>query len=89
MGSTLHFDFNFFYGFTYLLKQIISWRGKPEVIRCDNGPEYISAAIQAWAKEWGIRLNTFSLVNHNKTLMLNDSIGRCGMNGCHNTIGPT
>jgi putative transposase len=38
------------------LKQIISWRGKPEVIRCDNGPEYISAAIQAWAQEWGIRL---------------------------------
>ena len=38
------------------LKQIISWRGKPEVIRCDNGPEYISAAIQAWALEWGIRL---------------------------------
>ena len=38
------------------LKQIISWRGKPEVIRCDNGSEYISAAIQAWAQEWGIRL---------------------------------
>ena len=38
------------------LKQIISWRGKPEVISCDNGPEYISAAIQAWAQEWGIRL---------------------------------
>jgi len=38
------------------LKQIISWRGKPEVIRCDNGPEYISAAIQAWAQDWGIRL---------------------------------
>jgi len=38
------------------LKQIISWRGKPAVIRCDNGPEYISAAIQTWAQEWGIRL---------------------------------
>jgi putative transposase len=24
------------------LKQIISWRGKPLTIRCDNGPEYLS-----------------------------------------------
>ena len=31
------------------LKQMISWRGKPLTIRCDNGPEYISAAIQNWA----------------------------------------
>ena len=38
------------------LKQIISWRGKPQVSRCDNGPEYISSAIQNWASEWGIRL---------------------------------
>jgi putative transposase len=38
------------------LKQVISWQGKPEVIRCDNGSEYISAAIQTWAQEWGIRL---------------------------------
>ncbi len=38
------------------LKQMISWRGKPQVIRCDNCPEYISAAIQTWAAEWGIRL---------------------------------
>ena len=38
------------------LKQIIALRDKPEVIRCDNGPEYISsAAIQTWAQEWGIR----------------------------------
>ena len=27
------------------LEQIISWRGCPNVIRCDNGPEYISAAL--------------------------------------------
>jgi putative transposase len=40
------------------LKQIISWRGKPAGIRCDNGPEYeyISAAIQTLAQELGIRL---------------------------------
>jgi putative transposase len=37
------------------LNQIISWRGKPQVIRCDNGPENISGTIQNWAKEWGIR----------------------------------
>ena len=38
------------------LKQIISWRGKPEVIRCDDGPEYNSVAIQTWAQETGIKL---------------------------------
>lgn len=38
------------------LKQIVGWRGKPSAIRCDNGPEYLSAAIVQWAKAWGIRL---------------------------------
>jgi len=38
------------------LKQIIGWRGKPSAIRCDNGPEYLSAAIVQWAKTWGIKL---------------------------------
>lgn len=27
------------------LDQIIAWRGKPKVIRCDNGSEYVSATI--------------------------------------------
>lgn len=38
------------------LKRIISWRGKPLTIRCDNGPEYLSAAITEWAAQWGIKL---------------------------------
>ena len=42
------------------LKQIISWRGKPQVIRCDKGPEYISSAIQNWAADWGSSWNTSS-----------------------------
>ena len=29
------------------LGQVIVWRGKPASIRCDNGPEYISGALQA------------------------------------------
>lgn len=38
------------------LDQIIEWRGKPDSIRCDNGPEYISGAVQAWAEHHGIAL---------------------------------
>jgi putative transposase len=38
------------------LDQIIEWRGQPSVIRCDNGPEYISGLLQAWAEKRGIRL---------------------------------
>jgi putative transposase len=38
------------------LEQIIEWRGPPSVIRCDNGPEYISGALLAWAGTLGIRI---------------------------------
>ena len=39
-----------------VLEQIMQWRGKPQVIRCDNGPEYVSATLQNWASAKGIRL---------------------------------
>jgi len=39
------------------LEQVIEWRGKPAAIRCDNGPEYISHKLQAWAKTCGVRLD--------------------------------
>ncbi|WP_419784270.1 IS3 family transposase [Maridesulfovibrio sp.] len=38
------------------LNQIIEWRGKPEAIRCDNGPEYISNRLLLWAEKEKIRL---------------------------------
>ena len=38
------------------LDQIIEWRGKPRAIRCDNGPEYVSAALSRWAERHGIRI---------------------------------
>ena len=38
------------------LEQVIEWRGKPKEIRCDNGPEYISAKLQEWAKSQDIKL---------------------------------
>ncbi|WP_449413058.1 integrase core domain-containing protein [Pandoraea soli] len=34
----------------------MEWRGKPKVIRCDDGPEYLSAAIVTWTQKQGIRL---------------------------------
>ena len=38
------------------LEQVIEWRGKPAVLRCDNGPEYISGELQRWAEQQGIRI---------------------------------
>ena len=41
---------------TRALDQIIEWRGKPKVIRCDNGSEMCSGQFQHWASRRGIRL---------------------------------
>lgn len=42
---------------TRTLDRIIEWRGKPEAIRCDNGPEYISETLKTWAEQRGIQIN--------------------------------
>ncbi len=36
------------------LDRIIEWRGRPDAIRVDNGPEYISGTLQNWAENRGI-----------------------------------
>jgi putative transposase len=41
---------------TRSLEYIIEWRGKPDNIRCDNGPEYISEAFIKWAERKQITL---------------------------------
>ena len=38
------------------LNRIIEWRGKPETIRVDNGPEYISGTLLAWAEKRNITI---------------------------------
>ena len=38
------------------LNRIIEWRGKPLIIRVDNGPEYISGKLMAWAERMGIHI---------------------------------
>jgi putative transposase len=38
------------------LDQIIEWRGKPDRLRCDKGPEFISYDLEQWADKHGIQL---------------------------------
>ena len=39
-----------------VLEQVLSWRGKPNRIRVDNGPEFISTALGLWCEEKAIAL---------------------------------
>ena len=39
------------------LNRIIEWRGKPQIIRVDNGPEYISGKLRDWAAARNIQIN--------------------------------
>jgi putative transposase len=41
---------------TRVLEWVIQQRGKPEAIRCDNGPEFTSRHFLAWCEEQQIRL---------------------------------
>lgn len=38
------------------LERIIEWRGKPQALRCDNGPEYLSHQLIDWANQRQITL---------------------------------
>jgi putative transposase len=38
------------------LEQVITWRGKPQIIRVDNGPEYTSKDFELWAKSKAIAI---------------------------------
>lgn len=38
------------------LNRIIEWRGKPQIIRVDNGPEYISGMLMIRAENLGIHI---------------------------------
>ncbi len=36
------------------LNQIIEWRGQPNAIRVDNGPEYVSSKLMGWHRNKGL-----------------------------------
>ena len=39
-----------------VLERAVAWRGYPNKLRMDNGPEFISAALAEWAEEHDIEL---------------------------------
>ena len=41
---------------TALLDQLVAIHGAPTALRCDNGPEFISAELEAWCARHGVRL---------------------------------
>lgn len=38
------------------LNQLLEYRKAPRIIRCDNGPEFISHEFQGWAKNHKIKI---------------------------------
>ena len=39
-----------------VLEQVVAWRGQPQAIRLDNGPELIAERFMSWCAERGIAL---------------------------------
>lgn len=45
----------------FMHDQLLEWRNKPSVIRCDNGPEFISHEFTQWANKQNIRIEYIQL----------------------------
>jgi len=63
------------------LNQVIEWRGKPQTIRCDNGPEYISTKLKDWAAGNAIQIAYIQPGNPSRTLTLNATTAPCATTG--------
>ena len=39
-----------------VLEQVMAWRGQPQAIRLDNGPEFVADRFTSWCADHGIEL---------------------------------
>ena len=67
------------------LERIIEWRGRPLNLRVDNGPEYVSAALQTWAQKRGIGISYIQPGKPRRTPMSSATTGQSAPNGSDNT----
>jgi len=71
------------------LNLIIEWRGKPNTIRVDNGPEYISGKLLERAEKQGIVIQHIQPGNLNRMPTLSATTAPSGTNGWTNTSSKT
>jgi len=55
------------------LESVIAWRGKPQVIRTDNGPEFTSKVLSGGARNMKLRFSLFNPVGPCRTVTSKDS----------------
>jgi transposase InsO family protein len=67
------------------LNQINAWRGKPDRVRLDNGPEYVSRKRLEWAETRHITIQHIQPASPSKMPISNVTIGLLDMNGLINT----
>lgn len=63
------------------LNRIDEWRGKPDIIRVDNGSECISGTLMAWAESATSPSPTSSPASHSRKLTSSATTGRSDTNG--------
>lgn len=61
---------------TRVLDRIVELRGKPRAIRCDNGPEYTSNALDGWAYRNGVMLDFIDPGKPNQNAYIESFNGR-------------
>ena len=53
-----------------LLAQLVALHGRPEALRCDNGPEFIAEALATWCADAGIWLQHIQPGQPNKNAFI-------------------
>jgi len=62
------------------LEDVAQVRGDPDVIVCDNGPEFGGEAVDQWADQHGVTLKSSSRESQCKTASSKASTADCGTN---------